>query len=298
MSPFSLRLVALVTLLVAASHSANAGPLYEVEVASGGVISGFGGSLNSGAPGLTWIDSDTWTDPSGFVSTDVDWSLQANQGSLHASAHQVANGTSFPVPNTLATLSRLTIDDLVISGPGGTVNTSINLQLTGTLSAFDADFYPNWGSVEIFGILSTPGAIFFGGDASSVGAGPSGGMLASIASNNVDGVFSHPLNNVPTNTPLTLEISLITRARGGDGAFGDGFGESSSDFVMSFAVGQPVFDLPTGFTADSPDGAIDDNMFTGNSAVPEPSSLALLGMGSLSLCGYGWRRKRKTELSA
>jgi len=250
--------------------------------------------LNSGTPGLSWIDTDTWTDTSGFVSTDVDWSLKADQGSLHASAHQVANGTSFPAPNTLTTLSRFTIDDLVISRLGGTVNTSINLQLTGTLGEFDADFCPNWGSVEIFGILSTPGAIFFGGDASSFGAGPSGGMLASIASNNVDGVFSHPLNSVPTNTPLTLEISLITRARGGDGAFGDGFGESSSDFVMSFAIDQPVFDLLPGFTADSPDGAIEDNTFAGISAVPEPGSIVLLGVGAICFFGYGWRRNQKT----
>ena len=31
--------------------------------------------------------------------------------------------------------------------------------------------------------------------------------------------------------------------------------------------------------------------------IPEPSSIALLGMGGLTLFGYGWRRRRKTELS-
>ena len=55
----NLLALSLATLLVAAPYSASAGPLYLAEVASGGVITGFGGSLSSGTPGLSWIDSDT-----------------------------------------------------------------------------------------------------------------------------------------------------------------------------------------------------------------------------------------------
>ena len=32
--------------------------------------------------------------------------------------------------------------------------------------------------------------------------------------------------------------------------------------------------------------------------IPEPTSLTLLGIGAVGLFGYGWRRKRKTELAA
>ena len=34
-------------------------------------------------------------------------------------------------------------------------------------------------------------------------------------------------------------------------------------------------------------------LFTDTAVVPEPSTLALFGIGAVSVLGYGWRRKRK-----
>ena len=46
------------------------------------------------------------------------------------------------------------------------------------------------------------------------------------------------------------------------------------------------------------DGYGIDNLTVEASAVPEPSTLALLGMGGLGMCGYRWRRKRKAHIAA
>jgi len=38
-----------------------------------------------------------------------------------------------------------------------------------------------------------------------------------------------------------------------------------------------------------------DFVTSSTNVIPEPSSLALLGIGAMSLCGYGWRRRRRGQ---
>lgn len=83
-------------------------------------------------------------------------------------------------------------------------------------------------------------------------------------------------------------------------------GGASTVAIMPFGAGDIVYIGWDWFDAaplGSEDGGwlsvLDTAVMGGGSAVvPEPSSLALLGMGSLSLLGCGWRRKKKTEVQA
>jgi hypothetical protein len=85
----------------------------------------------------------------------------------------------------------------------------------------------------------------------------------------------------------------------------DSFAPAGVNSVVITASGDAGTDLTTVVwrfhseqTPNPPTTGLFGFVKTGDPVVPEPSSIALLGMGGLALFGYGWRRKRKTELSA
>ena len=90
----------------------------------------------------------------------------------------------------------------------------------------------------------------------------------------------------PTNTPLILQMDMqfsITAS-----SFFLSSGGGTLDLNHTFGVlqnGQPVFDLPPGFTANSVSLGIVDNVVPGaegpSSGVPAPASLAMVILGAL-----------------
>lgn len=102
--------------------------------------------------------------------------------------------------------------------------------------------------------------------------------------------------DLPVDRPFSLFLRLRTSADIGGVAptgFTEALARSNFGDTLSFATTGPVFDLPEGFTVNSASGQIVDNRWVGASAspVPEPSSLALLGVGMLGLLGYGRQRR-------
>jgi hypothetical protein len=80
---------------------------------------------------------------------------------------------------------------------------------------------------------------------------------------------------VPLNTPFTLSFKLSATASNVFNGDDTGLAESSADFgnTFSFALdGQPVFDLPDGYTANSVSAGLIDNQYV---ELPEPGFAAL-----------------------
>ena len=95
---------------------------------------------------------------------------------------------------------------------------------------------------------------------------------------------------VPANTPFTVSFTLNVASIAGMNQDNSGLAESSANFgsTMSFVTNQPVFSLPSGYTANSVSGGIVANQYV---LTPEPTSAMLAAIALVMAAAHRrhWR---------
>ena len=231
-------------------------------------------SFASGNLGAAHIEGDATFDRANPSGTDPNSFVQ-----FDASAHTI-----------------ITIDDLVITGPTA-VSTKINFLVDGSVQAGSA---PSGGSNGVSSQATFAANVF--ANNTEIGTGLYGitsgggniinqqasGWLANFTGNNV---ITTAAITLPVNTPITLRIDVSLLANAAMNSDNNGLAQSVANFgnTFSFATDRPVFNLPLGYTVNSPSGGIIANTFT---PVPEPASFILAAFGFIALAARGWRRRK------
>lgn len=138
--------------------------------------------------------------------------------------------------------AQLTHTDLIISGPGGptSVTCSFSVDVSGT-----SFVTPGVGQASIRAKAQCANRVVDTGDVTEF----SGRMTSAPVS-------------LPVNTPIFYKLEVIanTLVRGPEVI------DATANVIMQFPVGEPVFDLPAGYTANSPTLNIVDNFWLGPEA--------------------------------
>ncbi len=217
---------------------------------------------------------------------------EAEGGTLRGVVTASSVGTSPSFDNFIAACFRVEtlIDDIIISGPGSAVSTQVSAHLTGTIASMTTI----GGLVASTGGLTNASVQAFTVAGASLGAATAFGT-GSVNDAIVDTTLTTAVFSAPVNQAFAVKLTLYGQAGSRARLFpGEpaGTASCSNDFggTLNFVEFGPVFTLPAGFTANSADGQIVDNVFVGNPpAVPALGGLSLSVLATV-LLAFGVRR--------
>ncbi len=195
----------------------------------------------------------------------------------------------------VGTFASGTWSDFIVTGPASPafIPISVNLNIEGTTLAI-ATTSPSGQSQASSSVqfnVRGNGQLFGGSYTQTfTNGGPSTfsatGLLAGF-DGNMD--VTSPVFNVPVNTPFTIELQLSVSS-----SLSANFSETftvnaNTNFLntLTFAQAGPVFNLPGGYSINSADAGIVDNV-----AIPEASAFLLTGVGIGLVCIRQLRRRR------
>jgi len=163
-----------------------------------------------------------------------------------------------------------TYDDVVVSGPAGSVTTSLNMLLDGFVSlavpvTTSLEYLMARGRVEVS--FYANGAYVGGGFQQRELQYQSGVIVPSLTADGTlglwhgSGAFTSPSFTVLANVPFSLEVRLLSRiyAAGFTGEVFNSSAMASFGDTLKFVSGGPVFNVPNGYTANSADAGIVGN---------------------------------------
>jgi hypothetical protein len=222
--------------------------------------------------------------------------LKANASASVRTAAPIGNSQLFVF--STSTFAGAEWSDFIITGPNNlaTVPISLNLEIDGTFatSTISTPSGRSGANSQVQIVVINDDNRFGGFFSQTTSNGGSATFSSSglLVGFDGDSAITTPLFNVPVNTPFTiiLQLSLSAGVFAPANEISDMTASATFSNTFKISTSGPAFNLPAGYTINSAEAGIVDNV-----SIPETSSflLAALGTGSLVLLRTGARRIRR-----